>query len=71
VPEQHAEHLRLNRVRVDGQEVIAEEALLVVTDQVGSMKPAVARVRTEAAGLFYVGAVAFYAASGVGVAASS
>ncbi len=35
VPEQHAEGLGLHRVRVDGQQVIAEEALLLVLDPVG------------------------------------
>jgi len=35
VPEQHGQRIRLHRFRVDGQEVIAEEALLRVTDQVG------------------------------------
>jgi len=33
--EQHAERLGLDRVQVEGQEVIAEGALLLVTDPVG------------------------------------
>ena len=35
VPEQHAPRLGLDRVRVGRQQVIAEEALLVVSDHVG------------------------------------
>ena len=35
VPEQYAECLGLQRVRVDGQEVIADGALLLVTEPVG------------------------------------
>ena len=35
VPEQYAECLGLQRVRVDGQEVIPEDALLFVTNPVG------------------------------------
>jgi len=35
VPEQHAARLGLDGVRVDRQEVIAEQALLLVTDPVG------------------------------------
>ena len=35
VPEQHPARLGLHRLRVDGQQVIAEEALLIVPDPVG------------------------------------
>ena len=35
MPEQHASGLRLNRVRVDREQVIAEGALLLVPDPVG------------------------------------
>jgi hypothetical protein len=35
VLEQHAERLGLDRVRVNDKEVIAEEALLLINDQVG------------------------------------
>ena len=34
-PEQHAARLRLQRVRMDGQKVIAENALLLVPEPVG------------------------------------
>ena len=40
VPEQHPARLGLHRLRVDGQQVIAEEALLIVPDQVGFQLPA-------------------------------
>jgi len=36
VLEQHAERLGLQRVRMDGQEVIAQGALLLVTEQVAT-----------------------------------